>query len=310
MPAQTTTPSAATPSDHAPHRAPAHTRLVSLLLRYTIPLLALLAAGPLAYSLSSGLASPTGGADTSFLLSGSMAGGLTAMVVAVGLAAVFAAAGAVLLGAKGGLICAGYVLGWAAWGTGDLTMALRGTADLSAMTMVTLAVEGLLFAAACVALLILTAKLDRHHTAPLREVSARSFAKELVSTGAMLPVLAATAAAIVVTALVAQSGLKGQTLFAALVAGIAASIAAHSAGTTESPHPYAPFIGVALAAFVAPLIAIVYPGVGEVPKGVVSGSLMGFARVSPADWAVALLIGVPVGLGWTGTLLPRHEIPG
>lgn len=309
MPAHTTTPSAAANPDHAPHRAPAHTRLTSLLLRYVIPLLALLAAGPVAYTLSSGLASPTGGPDTTFLLSGSAAGGLTAMVVGVGLAAVFAAAGAVLLGAKGGLICAGYVLGWAAWGTGDLTMALRGATDLGAVTMITLAVEGLLFAVACVGMLILTAKLDRHHSAPLREVSARAFARELTSVGALLPVLAATAAAVVVTALVAQSGLKGQTLFAAMLAGIAASIAAHSASTSESPHPFAPFIGVALAAVVAPLIAIGYPGVGEVPKGVVSGSLLGFARVSPADWSVALLIGVPVGLGWTGTLLPRHEIP-
>ncbi|MFT5424062.1 MAG: hypothetical protein ACI89L_001854 [Phycisphaerales bacterium] len=309
MTTTTTAPSDHAPSDHAPHRAPAHTRLLSVLLRYAIPLLALLAAGPIAYTLSSGLASPTGGPDTSFLLSGSMGGGLKALLISLALAAVFAAAGAVLLGAKGGLICAGYVLGWAAWGTGDVTMALRGTVDLSAMTLIVLSVEGLLFAVACVAMLILTAKLDRHHSAPLREVSARSFAKELVSIGALLPVLAAAAAAIVVAALVAQSGLKGQTLFAAMVAGIAASIAAHSASTSESPHPYAPFIGVALAAVVAPLIAIGYPGVGELPKGVVSGNLLGFARVSPADWAVALLIGVPVGLGWTGTLLPRHEIP-
>lgn len=288
---------------------PAHTRVVSLLMRYVVPLLALFAAGPLVYSLSSALASPTGAADTTFLLSGSMAGGLGAMAASIALAAVFAAAGTILLGAKGGLVSAGYVLGWAAWGTGDLTMVLRNASDLSTMTLVTLAVEGVLFAAAAVGMLILAAKLDRHHSAPLREVSARAFAKELVSAGALLPVLAATAAALVVAALVAQSGLKGQTLFAALLAGIAASVAAHSAGDSESPHPYAPFVGVALAAVLAPLIAIGYPGVGELPKGVVSGGLLGFARIAPADWAVALLIGVPVGLGWTGTLLPRHEIP-
>ena len=106
--------------------------------------------------------------------------------------------------------------------------------------------------------------------------------------------------------IVVHTGTKGQTLFGALAAGILASIASHMAGDEDNPDALAPFLGVALAALLSPLLLIAFPGLAGVEKAVVADALPGFARLQPLDWGVALLIGVPVGLNWMGIALGRE----
>ncbi|MFG0305291.1 MAG: hypothetical protein ACF8Q5_03650 [Phycisphaerales bacterium JB040] len=285
----------------APDRAPHH--LIDAVYRYAIPLLALLAAGPLCYRFTHALISASGTHDKSLFLAASKPSALIALLVCLALATLVATGATRLIGLKSGLISAGYVLGWAAWGLGDLNRTLRDLESASAGTFILLAIEAAALVTACLGVLWLAARADPHP--PHKDLFRPGLSpKRLISIGA------ATLAALAACWIVVHTGTKGQTLFGALVAGLLAGVAAHMAGDEEHPDPLAPFLGVALAALLSPLITIAFPGLGAVEKAVVADALPGFARLQPLDWSVALLIGVPIGLSWMGIALGRDHASG
>jgi|GEM_PF-3559365 len=279
----------------APDRAPHH--LIDAVYRYAIPLAALLAAGPLCYRFTHALTSTSGTDDTTLLLAASKPSALIALVVTLVVAVAVTVGATRLIGMKSGLISAGYVLGWAAWGLGDVTWVLRDLGQPSIATIALITVEAAALAAACLGLVWLAARTEQHHD---------DLFKPDLNPKRLVSVAAATVATLAVAWIVVHTGTKGQTLFGALAAGILASIASHMAGDEENPDALAPFLGVALAALLSPLILIAFPGLAGVEKAVVADALPGFARLQPLDWGVALLIGVPVGLNWMGIALGRE----
>lgn len=283
--------------------------MLQALIRWVVPLVALLGLGPLAWLLTGRLRAPDGGRETSLLLNEAPARGLAALAAAMALALAAGVLGAWSIGKRSGLFCAGLVLAWAAWGTGrvDRLLSWSGRAE----SLYTLALEGALVGAltTVVSLLVLRTPTRAaagpdardpehlHHHLP-EEPSA------LWDTGAPAAVLAALAAGAVVVWLLAQETLKGQTVAAATVGGLFAAAAGRVASQRVSGALFVGAMAVLMAA--SPAAAALIHSSGAV-KAALAGTLYHGARLMPLDWAAGALMGVPLGLSWAASMIEKHQ---
>ncbi|MBC7833946.1 MAG: hypothetical protein H7Y88_02465, partial [Phycisphaerales bacterium] len=118
--------------------------MLKAVLRWAIPLIALLIIGPAAGWLTGSLRSPTGSEQTTPLLAASLGAGAVALVGCFVIAAVTGAVAAAIIGPLYGLFSAGLVLAWATGQTGTIDLILRDAAPAS--PLMKLALEGALCA--------------------------------------------------------------------------------------------------------------------------------------------------------------------
>jgi hypothetical protein len=226
--------------------------------------------------------------------------------------------GAALFSMYTGLGCAGLVLAWSGWGLGTIDDFARRTRDGSDLTM--LGIEGMLAAilAAGLAVMVMKVALAREHTGAVPSkhavpprvdswvgalvVRAEENAKLIPAAGAGL-ILAAIVMGVVVW-LAALTPMRGQTLMAVVLGGMAAGLCAQLAASSFRVmlSPLAPLLGVAIVALVGPISAGVLHGAGFLPA-LFDGTLWPLARPLSLEWGAGALLGIPLGLAWGGSVL-------
>jgi hypothetical protein len=225
-----------------------------------------------------------------------------------------------------GVCIAGVCLAWAAFATGNIREVLGDPDGAAAVSR--LLVEALILVplVAVVALAIeafspVSAEELGHPHGPSfpppglagigRGMTVKSFAAAL---------FAALAAAGVVGGLVAINPLKGQTLFAAFLAGIAGGWASgfaqtntHSKDGGLAPPPSlvpallaVAIVGIIGMGYVMTVGTSVVAGVRTI-EAVGGGGLFGFGRILPLDWVAGGIFGVPVGTAWAASMIDRSK---
>lgn len=310
-------------------------------LRWILPLTSLLVLGPLAGLLTSALIAPDGGHDATPLLCDAPVYGVLAMLGAFILATIGGSLTGSQMGPSWGLASAGFVLAWAAWGTGTVDQILRRTQ--TGATFWTIAVEsflvgvlGMLSAASILAVsrkpqtsadgvALADAAGHPRYTSSAREVglvkavfqqfmlAARAVGRNVddgeeggSSAAAVgLALVFALAAGAVGAWLVGVEALKGQTFAAAAVAGL---VAAAIGRVTAEQAPTTLFVLViAVLAVVSPIAAaVMYPGAEGAVRAAYASNLIPVARILPLDWIAGAFVGIPIGLSWAASMTERH----
>ncbi len=271
-------------------------------LRWTLPILALLVLGPLAYALTTRLRNGVGGPDATLLVGQSPPAGLGAGLVALLLAAAGGYASLRLTDERTALRTAGFTLAWAAWGTGAMDDIYRLAGSPAGILAV--AFEGLLVAAAALALLLLLLAPE-HADAPKQSPPLRSILSP-ASLAALGVGAAVTAAATFVTV---PNAIRGQAVLGAIAAAIAGAAAARlaTASMDDRPSRLALHLGPVLPAVVAPLVLFAVPGLAKLDRAAALDALPALARLQPLDWLAGVLLGAPLGLAWVGSMLQSEN---
>ncbi len=285
---------------------PTHLRNIA---RWSWLAIAILVIGPLAGAITASLTRADGGADATFLVTGSISAGVLAALGCAALALVAGVGGSRLFGPRTGLSSAGFVLAWAAWRSGRVDHLLRASDSPTPMT--TLAIEGALFGL----LAILTAGVIVAIAVPRNEHERQQSLfggdrfplLKLVSLQAVLATAVTAVIALVVGWTIAVNAMKGQTVMAAIFAGIFGAAAGRLAGAMvkDEIHPLSYFFGFLIAAVAAPVIASVSHG-PELLAVADASTLFAAARLTPADWFAGAFLGVPIGMAWVHSMMDRQ----
>jgi hypothetical protein len=299
--------------------------MLKAVLRWVLVLGSLLAIGPFAATLLANLRDADGGRAVTILVNGHLSQGLIAGLAVFAAAAVVGLAGSHFLSLNTGMWSAGLVLAWGAWAEGatdggtleNIVRRAGGGKDL-----LTLAVEGLAVTLLGAALTWAMVKVAHRAQQPSAVDAKTGAAKAGAAAPALIygegdgkPMPALVGAFVVAAAgaglvawLFAVSGVKGQTVAAALLGAIAAGAAAQTAANAKGYHvtPVTPILGVALAALAGPVIAMTMHG-AKLIDVVYSGNVFSLARPLSLDWAAGAILGVPIGLGWAGSMLDRRH---
>ncbi len=286
-----------------------HPSMLKAALRSIVVVASLLAIGPLAAMLINSLRDADGGRAVTLLVNGNLGGGLAAGAVVFVAAAIVGLAASHFLSLNTGLMSAGIILAWGRWGEGTLEGVVRRAGNGKDLTM--LAVEGLVVTLIAAALTRLMVKVAHNAQHPDSKPSGALIAgPDGASIWPMFfaVLLAGAAAAGVITWLLSVSGAKGQTFAAAVLGAIAAGATAQVIASSKGFHamPATPMLSIALVALVGPLVAMVMHGAGLI-DAVYSGKVFSLARPFCLDWAAGALLGVPIGLGWAGSMLDRRH---
>lgn len=255
--------------------------------------IAFLAIGPVAGLLVGSLRGADGSTQATLLVGQSPVAGAISGLIAFAFAGAAGVIGSRNAGINTGLACAGLVLSWAAWLSGRVDEIVLVTRE-SPFSLLTL--EGVYVAILLGGLvwLIRQTATERH------EVET-----EPNPAGLAVALIAGVAIAGVVGWLLAIEPLKGQTIGAALVAGVVGAAAARLVflrlpGWSAAAIP-------ALLAILGPLAAQALAG--DVVDAVFERSLFRLGWVTPLDWAAGALVGIPIGLAWTDGVVQQHSAP-
>ncbi|MDX2148166.1 MAG: hypothetical protein SFZ23_11660 [Planctomycetota bacterium] len=287
--------------------------------RWIVVLLALLVLGPLAAWFTGLLRGPTGGENATLLASSSPIGGFLAGLTAIAIATLFGCVVSRLLSLKAGLNAAGLILAWASWPLGTFESVVRE--HRAPGVLITLGIEGLIVGALGIASIVAIVAAGRVHLTKaivgpdLDLRSEKSLARSLVQSLATRDFLAAAGIALAAGAalawVVAFESLKGQSLMAAVAAGIAAGAAGQLASQSfgRPATPVIPAAALGLLAFLGPLVGFAFAG-GNFLTDAYAGNFFPLAVPNSLNWVAGMLLGGPVGLAWAGSMIEKHEVGG
>lgn len=283
-----------------------------LLRRWIVLLASLLVLGPVAGLLAATLRAPDGGADASLFLNiGPLWGAMVGLLV-FALAAAAGVPGARVGGVGHGYFCAGLVLAWAAWATGQIDRILHRTQ--SASTMYALTGEAVFVGVLALGLSVLLLRVSKDpapHGAGHDHTHHRHHVEPRALWNPATPQALIIGAAIggVVAWLVAQDTLKGQTFAAAAFAGMLGATAGRMSAPSASAVTFV--AAIVLLAVVSPLAAtFVHAGDLGPTRAALAGRLFPLARPLPLDWAAGAFFGIPLGLSWAASMIDRHAPKG
>ncbi len=284
--------------------------MTKVFLRWALPLAALFVLGPAASRLVVLLHAADGSRDVSLLVNTSPVLGIAVILGVFGLALVGALPAAALVGPRSALLTAGVTFAWASWYTSPLSMLVR-RADAGSL-LVTLAIEGAIVALLGLGTLWLIfrlgARADDEHDHLIGE-GGLELRRCLTTPVGLACIAASIAAAALVTWALAREPQRGQSIFAAFAAGIAAGGVGVWAGSfidRDVPRG-APMLAMLVLAFAAPLVGLVVPGAEALGPSVVGDDILGVLRLQGMDWLVGALVGVPVGLSWVRAAIDSSE---
>lgn len=266
------------------------------IVRWTIYLIALLAAGPAAGWLTALARGSDGGPGTP----------LTCVSPAIGIAAAFGAVGIALLvglisirviGAAHAMTASGYILAWASWRTAQVDDVLRCAGSGSPLTR--LALEGAILGIAGVASVILLTFFSRD--ARSRDWSVK---RSMLGQNAHICILVGTIAGAVAAWLIAATPLKGQAVFAGVGGAIFAAAACR---LVQFDAPVVVMmIPVTILATLSPVSAMILHGTGGAVAAAYKGSLFPLSHVTPLDWIAGGMLGIPIGVSWAGSMIEKR----
>lgn len=287
-----------------PH--PTHLRNIA---RWSWLALAILVIGPIAGAITASLTRADGGPDATFLVSASAASGLLAAVGCVALALLAGLPAARIFGPRTGLSSAGFVLAWAAWRSGRLDHMLRAADDPGPMTALAIeaAVFGTLALAAAAAIVAFASPKTEHDREQYFFQGARFPLIKALGPQSLLASLVTAIVALVVGWAIAVNAMKGQTVTAAILAGILGAAAGRIAGAMikDEIPPVSYFVGFLIAAIAAPVIAIASHG-SELLGAADASTIFAAARLTPVDWFAGAFLGVPIGMAWVHSMMDRQ----
>lgn len=282
--------------------------MTQLILKWTVVLLALFAAGPFAASIVSPLRLSDGSHAASLLTDGSTIQGLLAALAILAIASALGLISGRLIARDMGLTVAGLVLAWAAWRFSTVDRALARTGDTSMPTI--LALEGLLVCLAGTAIACAIAATSRERK-PIAGIlgeftGEQPLGETLEPSRLAIAGVAGIAGAVAVVWLVANQATKGQCVMAAVLGGIACGAAAQLSATVNRIRLgiLAPMLAMTLLAAAAPLIARAIEG-SQLIAHATAGTLFPLGKLGPLDWLAGALLGVPVGLAWANSMIEK-----
>lgn len=286
--------------------------MFNVLIRWSIPLAALFVLGPIAAMLTHSLRAPDGGPETSLFFNTAPVSAAFALIMSLALALAIGVVGARYIEQRSGLLAAGFVLTWAAWGLGrtDGILAL----SRSSSTLYVLAAESAVLAVAAFAIALVIFRVPT--TVPrfivasdaTRNLGAKSHHEPtaIADPAAALAIIAAVAGGAVGAWLIAQDFLKGQTFAAAAVGGLLAAALARL--VSHRTNPALIVLGLMIVGVLGPVIAtFLHPTTLGPTRAAMSGTLFPLARPLPMHWLAGAFVGVPFGLWWAGSMLEKHD---
>lgn len=290
--------------------------MVKSTIRWTFILAVLLAVGPTLGWLARSIHDVQGGHSCSLLVNGTAAKGVLVALATAASGLVLGVMASRLFSLGTGLACAGFCYTWAAWNLGTVEGIVRTTGGSANLLM--LGIEGaVLMGIAAVTVHVCTrAAAAAQPVDPERRVPAGigSLLVKASPEGAGLgPILIAAAIGAVAGGLIASifavNGLKGQSLFAAIAAGVACGLAASSvAGSSKIVlHPVTPMLGMVLLALVGPMVAKFMHG-SHLVDLMYQDKMFPLSRILSVDWVAGALLGVPIGMGWAGVVLDVRSV--
>lgn len=253
-----------------------------------------------------GLRATDGGPDVTLLIGASPMVGLTIGLGCVVVAMVYGIIAGRMLGERTGTLSGGLLLGWIAWGTGDMSMIWRFHGSTGSILAVA-------FEAALLGTVVLVGVV-MIRTMAWRTAEDATSGRFKLTTLVSMPVLAGIAAgavgAIAAAWLVGINALPGQALMSAVAGGITAGVVTplvSAALSSDKPVWIAPFVALAVAGIISPLIGFISPGADQFAKAVIEGTVPGPLVVQPLGWASGILLGVPIGMAWTSASIGKVE---
>ncbi len=273
----------------------------SLIVNWIVAGIALLGIGPIAGAAAAVMRSPEGSADTTALLSSAPVTGIVMAAIGLALAGIWGLIVKPLAGARMALACSGMVLLWSARKFGRPDVMIREAAESG--TMFKLALEGAVVGLGVVVIAMLITRKPDLTSKSGHPAGGRSHTKPDIKAIALGTVVMIAVGGLVAM-IVARTGQYGQTVAAAIAAGVAGAAAART--VSHVAPTWAFFAGGAILAGVGPIIANQLAGAG-LREALYVGELFPLAHLSPFDWAAGLLIGVPMGDAWADSMVERHE---
>lgn len=228
------------------------------------------------------------------------------------------------------MLVVGLVLAWAAWRSASIDGLMRATRDGGgfvplAIEGVALGVAGLLIGATVWALgapagrggHLFNAPTEADtleaRVSPFRGVWALLAAASAGRGGSFAAVFIGVVAGGAAVWLVAQEPLKGQTIAACVLAGIAAGGFGRAVmPKTEPASPIPALAAMALLAAIGPLSTLV-PALnrgGDVVSAAIQGRLFALAMPMPLDWLAGAFWGIPIGMSWAESMTEKSEQDG
>ncbi len=259
--------------------------------------LAGLVAGPAAGWLFASLRAPDGGLHATALTSTSPVWGLLVGLGVVLLASASGLLAAFLVGPGRGLFAMGLVLLWPAARSAEVEQLFRAVEPATALRR--LAVEGLVLGLATAAGAWLVVRVGERNLERTWRLDRRGAIDLAVGS------LTAAVAMAFVAWIVAVEGLKGQTIAAGVLAGVAAGLMGRFTGGAALRWLIP--LAATLAAVWAPLWALRLHGAAALQQAAYAGVLFPPARLAPLDWLCGALAGGAAGWSWASAALLREE---
>jgi hypothetical protein len=274
-------------------------------LRWTMYTTAIFIAGPVAGAVVAGVDAPDGGPDASPLTGASPVSGLLRGLVAFAIAGGMGLATAWLTNTRAAMTTVGIILAWAAFRSGDAEVILRAAQSPSPLWR--MAAEGAVFGVLGIALMLglhALSQREHHESFPSEAPGLTATVRQAAAgPGVLAAVFVALVAGAGAAWLVANTGMKGQTVGAGMMAGLAGAALGR---LVDNRAPSSVFlVPAALLAVAAPAAAALAFG-AEIVETVNEGGLFPVARMTALDWIAGAFLGVPVGLGWTGSMVDKR----
>ena len=261
-------------------------------IQWAVPLLAVLVVGPLVSWPLRHVYDAAGSADISLFDNTAPALVLGLFALALVLGAALGVVTARFFGPRQGLTTTALVVLWPVWLLGQSREVL---ADGGSPWL--LAVEGLVAAASILALAVVIGSSTKHGQGADVFVDLRAHPAKLATPGGLVGVAVSLVVALAGVWFAARSDAPGQAIFATALGAFAAGIAGRFAAEQldENAPPIAPFVGVALAAILCPVVGGLLTS-GDLAREAAAGTLSPWLRVQPAAWVVGACFGLMPGL--------------
>ena len=280
---------------------------------------ALLVLGPIAGMLANSMRSVDGSGHATLLLSSSIVRGVFVLFGIGFMAMIIGICATKVLSLREGVLNAGFVLAWGAWGGGRVGEALRS--DPGAGGLIKLAIEGgLIFVLVGIMLCSMSKAAKKGDTRNEVLLFDESIVRTMKGDPGMMVgvVVVSVLAALGASWLQVTSDLTGQSVWGGFVGGVLAGVVSglmlhhtDQKDTRKSDSRVVSMVpailGVALAGLIAPLLVFVVPGSEKVLAAIASGDAPGWTMMTPMAWSAGALIGVPAGYGWVESSMQKHQ---
>jgi hypothetical protein len=286
---------------------------------WIVRVISLCVLGPIAGGLMSSLRAADGSGHATALVSGSLIGGVFALIGVFFLAMIGGIIATKMVSLREGVLNTGFVVAWGAWGGGQVGEALRSSPGSGSLVM--LAIEGAVVLVLGIWVLVMLSKasgtVDEHDSCVELSGSVLKQMKADVASHGLLVVVGLVVSMVLIW-LQVQSDLSGQSVWGGFIGAVVAGVGGgfviknHSLKKERSGEPdlslVAVMVGVMLGAVVGPLVSMVMPGGGKILEAIASGEAPGWMLMSSLAWSGGAMIGVPVGYSWVESSVARQQV--